>query len=85
LHLPLNGWSEVISAPNGALAFYQKIEILNENALSIAQEKNKQAHKLLAEEIQKLLAENLVAEFKTKNAISLEFMDASNEMTAEEP
>ncbi|MGZ3732195.1 MAG: SurA N-terminal domain-containing protein [Parachlamydiaceae bacterium] len=80
LNLPLNAWSEVIQTPNGAIAFYQKLEVKDENATEIHKEKSRQARQLLSGEIQRLLATSLVTDFKNKDAISLSFMNNESEM-----
>jgi GcvH upstream region-like protein len=82
LNLPINNWSEIVQSPNGAIAFYQKLEVKNDSTTALLQEKNLQAQRLLSGEIQRLLANQLISEFKAKNAISLEFMDSGSEMTA---
>ncbi len=82
LELPTNGWSDVIQAPNGALSFYQKLEVGKKGHETVMDSKLKQAQSLLAEEIQRVLAEQLIAEYKAKEAINLEYLDQSAEMSA---
>lgn len=80
--LPLKGWSDVIQSPNGALSFYQKLGTGESENEAVLNDKLKQAQSLLAAEIQRVLAAQLITEFKAKNAISLDYLNQGTEMSA---
>lgn len=77
LELPVNAWSRVIDTPSGAIFFYRKLESAPA-AHDLALEKSRQEQQLLSGEAKRLVAARLIDEFKNKQAISLNFMDASN-------
>lgn len=82
--LNVNGWSEMTQSPNGAITFYQKLENKNESDAALVKEKVQKAHRLLGDEVQQILASQLIAEFKAKQAISLDYLNYGSEMTANE-
>jgi hypothetical protein len=82
LELDLNAWSKVINTPNGAIFFYQKLESPPKNH-DLVLDKTHQAQQLLSNEAQRLVASQLIDEFKSKHAISLDFMDQSAENSLE--
>lgn len=81
LELPVNAWSSIINTPSGAIFFYQKLESHpKQNELVL--EKSHQAQQLLSNEAQRLVASQLIDDFKSKQAISLEFMNNNSEESA---
>ncbi len=82
--LKIGAWSEINQSPNGALSFYHKLENKNEGDAALLLKKDQQAHELLSGEIQRILASQLIAEFKSKNAISLDYLNTATEMTSDE-
>lgn len=82
LELAVNGWSPVINTPSGAIFFYQKLESQPKDH-ELVLEKDHQAQQLLSHEAQRLVAAQLIDEYKNKHAISLEFMDNSGENALE--
>lgn len=80
--LPAHGWSDVTQTPNGALSFYQKLGTAKGGNETVQNSKLKQAQSLLDEEVQRVLAAQLIADFKAKQAISLDYLDQGTEMSA---
>lgn len=74
LELAVNAWSPVTSTPNGAIFFYQKIESQPKEHDFVV-DKSHQAQQLLSGEAQRIMASQLITEYKSKHAISLEFID----------
>ena len=82
--LETKGWSVISQSPNGAISFYQKLENKNDGDKALVLKKEQQAHELLANEIQRTLANQLIAQYKTQNAISLDYLNYGTEMTRDE-
>lgn len=83
LEMATNAWSPTINTPSGAIFFYQKLESQpKKDALVL--DKSLQEQQLLATEAQRLIASQLIDEFKSKHAISLEFMNTSGESSLDE-
>lgn len=80
--LPAKGWSEVTHTPNGALSFYQKLGSGKEGNELVLDKKLKQAQSSLNEEVQRVLAVQLITDFKAKQAISLDFLNQGAELSA---
>lgn len=78
LELAANAWSPVISTPSGAIFFYQKLESQPKKQ-ELVLDKSHQEQQLLSSEAQRLVASQLINEYKSKHAISLEFMENSGE------
>ncbi len=82
--LRTNGWSSITQSPNGAISFYQKLENKNDGDSALVLKKEQQAQELLANEIQRTLATQLIAEYKDQQAISLDYMNYGTEMIPNE-
>lgn len=73
--LPLKGWSGVKTAPNGDLVFYQVLQqkTAEEKQVAVA-DQTKEAHEVLSDDAQRILAMNVMKELKEKNALSLDYL-----------
>lgn len=80
LEMAINSWSPVAQSPTGAISFYQKLPNDQKDHSQLALEKSTQSKRYLASEAQRLVAEQLIAEFKAKQALSLSFMQSGEEM-----
>ncbi len=80
--LPLKSWSKVEVPNSGALAFFEVTTKGPGKDETVVREKVMEAHALLSNEAQQKLAESMIEEMIQKKAISLNFMDISQEGTA---
>lgn len=74
-------WSQVITGPNGDIAFYQIKEnsSTGNDALSAVAEQVRQQQKILGDEAQRHLMVQVLNELKSKNALSLAYLKTSEE------
>jgi GcvH upstream region-like protein len=80
LALPENAWSNVKTAPNGDLSFYQvKAKGASEKMSQIVAEQAAKAHDLLSADAQRVLMKHVLKQIADKGAISLAYLTAPNE------
>lgn len=82
--LPMEGWSLVHDSSNGAMYFYQKLDSKGFGDRQLVIDKSNQAYRLLGNAMQRTYGQELLTEFKAKDAISLAYMNTGAEMTTEE-
>lgn len=83
LELAVNSWSPVTNTPSGAIFFYQKLQGQSKKNTFIS-DKSREAQLLLGREAQRTMATQLIADYKNKNAISLDYLNnSSGESTME--
>lgn len=83
--LALDGWTQVQTLPNGEIYFFHKTGNEASGVSTLVAEKIDQARRILSDDAQKAYMRQLVADIKAKNAISLDYLNQSMEMTEELP
>lgn len=82
LELPVNSWSSVVQSPSGAIYFYLKLASDGNENTTLVNEKTRQSQGVLSAEAQRILAIQLLSEFKAKKAMSINYMETGSEMSA---
>lgn len=79
----LGSWTSVETTPNGDVYFFHKTGDAGEGVSSLVANKIEQARRLLSDDAQRSYMKHLVAEIKQKNAISLDYLNQTIEMSEE--
>lgn len=78
------GWSTIHTPVNGDLYFFHLSRKESPSDVSAEFDKQHLAHRLISDDAQRSYMHRVLGEIKEKNAISLEFLDRSTEMTSVE-
>lgn len=83
--LPSNQWSKIATPPNGELSFFQVVSKGEQQDENMIRDKVLEAHSLLKNEAQQILAKELIQQMIDKKAISLNLQSASEGAEMELP
>ena len=77
-------WTEVQVMPNGEMYVFNKLGSESAKEISLVEEKITQTRRVLSDETQDVLARRLIKEFKSKNAMTLGYLDSQMQLIPDE-